>query len=580
MSVVIINDAFYISDMSLCTPASALSRDSRKTGCWTLVDYATEDGVEGVTMYATQENSPPPVRLSLDAEGWHKIFIGIHYTRTSGIVQKGIWGAGGKIKVKLSGDTAYREVVFEEYTRHAIGKYPTKTGFESAAWASIQEAYWKAADLTGQDIIFSQFAPDEMANVAYVKLVALNDAEMEEISKTAPNEDTRRLIMCIPTPMWGGDLHGVNVPRVPDEAEISEMIEPLRGTDFGAVILSAVRGEICVYPSKIGRPFGCARGYWNKEWLDPVAQVKSAAAEMDIDFYLSMRMTGATLPPIRFDHEDSNYYWENRQFALRDKEGNPASHLSLAFPEVRDYWLSYFRELIDLYDPDGVNVLFNRSHPYVLYEEPVIESFEQSYGEDPRNIPSDDERWLRHRAGFVTLFLREVRGLLDEEGEKRGKRYGTIYHLRLFQRHPQGPLWIAQDAEAWAKEGLADRILLNTVSLPSETIADTVRYYKKLVESTNTKIYPDLYPRTNPAEAYAEKAGVMYEAGADGFAFWGLRHTRISEWAMISMLGHRELLAGPESADWIEKAKSYYRRVPLKLLNGLVANPELSYTDG
>ena len=57
-------------------------------------------------------------------------------------------------------------------------------------------------------------------------------------------------------------------------------------------------------------------------------------------------------------------------------------------------------------------------------------------------------------------------------------------------------------------------------------------------------IWPDLMPRTQPAEMYAELAQKYYEAGADGFVTWdGERRTqRLSEWAAVRRLGHRDEL--------------------------------------
>ena len=168
--------------------------------------------------------------------------------------------------------------------------------------------------------------------------------------------------------------------------------------------------------------------------------------------------------------------------------------------------------------------------------------------------------------------------MLDEEGEKVGKRYKTAHHF--FLRGSDDPLLIALDAEAWIKEKLVDDLILHNVFLPNADAPEIVRKYKDLTKGTEIKLYPDIYPRNNPAEAYAEKVGDLYRAGADGFAFWGWRNGRVSELAMIKMLGHKELLTGPEAERWVQKTKTYYRRVPLKLLNGIAADPYLSYTDG
>ena len=50
------------SDLSACTPATFLSR-KRQRGQWTLVDYATEDGVTGTMVFAYPEEGTGPLTL-------------------------------------------------------------------------------------------------------------------------------------------------------------------------------------------------------------------------------------------------------------------------------------------------------------------------------------------------------------------------------------------------------------------------------------------------------------------------------------------------------------------------------------
>ena len=68
-----------------------------------------------------------------------------------------------------------------------------------------------------------------------------------------------------------------------------------------------------------------------------------------------------------------------------------------------------FREWVDDYEADGVCIVFCRSWPYVLYEQPVLESFQRQNGVDMRDLDPFDERVLAHRATFLTQLLRETR---------------------------------------------------------------------------------------------------------------------------------------------------------------------------
>lgn len=61
--------------MSLCTPAAALSSQTRK-GCWRLVEYEAESG-KGILMYALPGVDAPDVEYPLRVKGWHSIYVGL-----------------------------------------------------------------------------------------------------------------------------------------------------------------------------------------------------------------------------------------------------------------------------------------------------------------------------------------------------------------------------------------------------------------------------------------------------------------------------------------------------------------------
>ena len=76
-------------------------------------------------------------------------------------------------------------------------------------------------------------------------------------------------------------------------------------------------------------------------------------------------------------------------YTKKDRDGNPLTNLSLAYPKVRRYWLSLIWETME-YGVDGVQLNLNRSTPFIIYEKPVVETFEEKYGADPRKLPGDD----------------------------------------------------------------------------------------------------------------------------------------------------------------------------------------------
>jgi hypothetical protein len=279
--------------------------------------------------------------------------------------------------------------------------------------------------------------------------------------------------------------------------------------------------------------------------------------------FAAMRMIGGGRPMTFYPLNWSRYFWDNLQWAKKDREGRLCSNLSLVYPEVRNYWLNLLRETLDR-GTDGIQLHFNRCAPYVMYEEPSVEAFKGEYGEDPRSLPEDDIRWLTHVAGYVTQFVREIRSLLDERpGRELSIMFGTGSGFE------SGSLWRGSDPETWIREGLVDHLFASHQVDP--------RYLKhwKELSGAKVKVYYSLMPRTQPGEEYAKLARSLYEAGADGFCVWDCerRVQRASEWNVLKNLGHRDLL------DYFEEnGPDYYRTNRISLMRGL--NVLYSYKDG
>ena len=270
--------------------------------------------------------------------------------------------------------------------------------------------------------------------------------------------------------------------------------------------------------------------------------------------------------------QQNPYYYANRQYTLKDEGGKRSSILSLAYPDIRDHWVSLLEESVE-YGADGIHLCLNRTNPFVLYEEPVSASFREKYGIDPLSLAYDDERWLRHRASFVTQFMREIRRMLDEKGRQMGHRLGVAV---TYHRSPS-PLYHALDLETWSKEGLVDYLMPQWIHLAKDNGPEIVAEIATELKSYggSAKLYPDIFPRTPSGEDYAEKCKALYDAGADGFSFWSaeMRTPRASEWAVVKHLGHYDALER-----YRDEAPAFWRRVPLWELGGISTHH--SHTDG
>jgi hypothetical protein len=369
------------------------------------------------------------------------------------------------------------------------------------------------------------------------------------------------LIFC--TGQYTGHTRGTYTFHPTSKQWFKDEFEPFANTDFKILIFEALRGSSCVYKTKIGS-LGTEDNRWQDDWVDPLAELTQLAHANGMKIFASMRFIGPQYPmnvaPIAW----APNYWKHREWTMRNREGVPITNLSLAYTEVRKYWLSLLRETLD-YGTDGIQLHLNRSEPYVFYEEPVVRAFKEKYGQDPRKLSVEDPRWLAHSAGYVTRFIREVRALVDE---KPGRQLGVT----ISGRKNGNPAHYEEnhcDVETWLRERLVNYIM------PTPYLHESLLKKWRKIGGHSVHLWPDLMPRAQSAASYAKRAKAYYQAGADGLCLWdGERRTaRISEWAAVQRLGHIDLLDR-----LIEEGPSYYRAVNLKYLGGF--DVKWSFKDG
>ncbi len=572
------NNGILLADLTRCEPRDAISRDGRD-GTWIAVDYVLGEGA-GTMLMSTPESGAPDLTLTLVANGWHEIRLGIYYGGGAGT-------PGDRfLCAKLTGDAAFSRFGREVHNRKD-GTYPEKQigGFD------IAEVFWRCADLAGQDLVFARPPRGKVAEyescLAYVRLVPMDETAVAAWHREQPTAGTSVLI---------GNYDGGNISQwgVSTEQDVLAEFECMRDSDFDIALYAVAACCRVGYPSKVA-------DYHDNEWarrrrengVDLLAEAIGAAHECGVKLFPQNRLCGLNLPPR--SHRDvhrGEFIAEHPQWLCRFHDDEPTRHLSLAYPGVRDFYVRMFREWVEDYRADGVNVLFSRSFPFAYYEQPVRKAFEAEYGEDMRKVPQDDRRTWKARATFVTQFLREIRAMLDEVGRAQGRELANCYLVPHGNAQPgfpyetakaplDEPLHAALDCETWIREGLVDYLVLHMhfyMEHDGSPYREVIEEYARLAKGTKTKIIADIYPRRLPPRVYRKIAMTYYDAGADGLAFWDSygRYYRSSEWAFVKRLGHRDDLPR-----WEGKGDDYFRVLPLERLDEFVTGRLLSGpTDG
>lgn len=511
----------WLSDMSKCTPESALSPKRRKHH-WQLIEYEAEE-VSGTMLSAGPETEAPDVIYPLHLQGWHTVYVGIWGMSLAA-------GVENMIEVRLTDDPC-----FTTFTREKPNLF------------TLEEGFWKHMDLTGQDLVIRHHRSGfpTTASLAYVRLTPLTDNEVKRIQEDRQNEESKKLIAAND---GDSDLY---MKRPTTREGLLARIEPYRNTDFKKIFWEIGYGSNALYRSIHGKMLGEGIEDFPRvgdrytaesihilttKGIDPLRTVMEHAHSMGLEFHVSQRIEQFCTPPPWEELYSTDFYHKHPELRLVDRDGTEVAGLSYAHPEVRDFYVSALKDAASC-GADGAAVIYARAPPFILYEKPLIDGFEAEYGMNPRALDEKDERWLMYRATFVTQFMREVRQAMDAVGKKLGRRLETSA-ITLASRKIN--LFYGLDVEAWVKEGLID----NLIPYPSNdghSFDETdMHYYASVTKGTKCKLFPNLMPRRIPPGEFRKRALAYYDAGADGLFFWdtNFRHDTTSMWATIRRLGH------------------------------------------
>ncbi|MBT4502015.1 MAG: hypothetical protein HOC74_30060 [Gemmatimonadetes bacterium] len=581
------NEGIFLLDMGACEPKSAVGEEFAR-GKWATVEYSIEQG-RGRMLFSGPDSQAPPICLKLPVSGWYHIFIGTYRHPLF---------PDSCLLLKLASDPAYSRATTENFRPEKDLVSPEML----PGPADLCEAYWKSVALTeGEVILFHRPAAgsmaDTIANITYVHLIPLSEEERKRAENERGRADTRRLIA-----NFDGGQHHMWAYATTDE--VRDEFQAVAGSDFGIALWGVGRSFATFYPSRIASEIDWAFGMpgvmrvglqsvdrRRRHGFDPLAAAVECAHEAGVELYPQMRMSGEQWPPNHLQYGGpGEFQSQHPEFRCLTSEGYATRHLSQAFPEVRSKYVQLFREWVEEYGADGVCIVFCRSWPYALYEEPVLASFKELHGTDMRKLDFFDDRILDHRASFLTTLLRETRQMLDEVGAKLGRRLGTCYVVPATGYTPQdcpdlGPFTTprsrAMDLETWVREGLVDHLVTHIESIgqpDGSDVGSILAPWVELAKDSATQVHADLYPRRQSADSMRIRALACYETGVDGLCFWDCqgRAQRLSGWAMHRLLGHRE-----ELDEMKEFADSLFRRTPLIELDGFQAQNEFCVpTDG
>ncbi len=456
---------------------------------WRIVEYALEETGPGKALLVNGE--PGSLTIRLDVTGYYRVSFISRYSN---------------LRVKRSDDRCYDVC---EAVREDVAK---------EGWYDAEEVLWREVDLTGQDLIIAD-APGTC--LLAIRLVPV-EASVDEREVRWPMVFTRDSGAMTETVHNSPDDLFESLERVPRDSCAKVMIYGVSG------------GDVCHGPTEVGTTFGEVTEQtsnehsgrlvinlkqWEQWGMNPIKAMIDYAHDRQWEIYLYIRLRNYGYAVPEDGPSDSKFFGEHPEYRMVGPNGEPVAALSVAYPEVRQHLAQFYAELASL-GPDGISPCFIRGCPVVLYEPPMVESFQNQYGEDPRQLPEDDPRWEDHTAQVVTTFMRQVKEAIGPDCKLGPLMHGTAELNRRF----------GMDIATWVAEGIVDDLFImghkyDRCGDHSEGGPEDLdyQYFEGLAGRDNVRLWPMFYMWQRFDADPKRYCGFLQECldeGADGYGFW------------------------------------------------------------
>lgn len=425
-------------------PAADLATDDQRAGTatpgkWWLNRNAQSWGSPNGTILMTgqpAENAParglwevisiarfvpyqvPELVIDPKVTGWYRIYVSLYGDQADAY-------SSPKLLGQLSGEP-----------------YPEFLQVAPESPNRVAEVYWKSADLSGKKIHLLQprgpmphDGSGGMGGIAQIRLVPMTDQEVAETQKERelPPVHQRLFAMLDTTDemFWFGTAE--------NEDDIKAMIYRHRESGFGRIYwrcFGTFLDNSLSVPAAAAKWTAADDEAWIKKqnvkagWqkyidlskrFDPLAVAVAAGKDLGCDVQAMVRFTNFNRPPYaNFWHEHPEFYAQMLATTTDPKTGvrtpiqpykrQPYSRvLSFAYPEVRAFYVSFFKQLAST-GTKGIMIDLLRHPPIAGYEPIVADAFKAKYGKDmePLDVYKDPQI-QEHLSGYFRAFLEELR---------------------------------------------------------------------------------------------------------------------------------------------------------------------------
>jgi hypothetical protein len=396
----------------------------------------------------------PALEIDPKASGWYRMHVGLYHAAIDPIVRP-------MLLAKLSGEP------FGEYLQT-----PQQTKEHTV------EVSWKVANLTGKKIQIEQ-PPAPMPHPGYgwlggithVRLVPMTDVEVaaarDEIELPPPERRLFGMLDYTDEVFWWG--------TVEREDDIRAVVYRHQQAGFGRIYWRAYGSHLdnsLDVPDAAPRWTDADEARWcqaqncQSGWMpyinltrkfDPLKVAVEYGQQIGCEVHAWVRFTNHNREPYaKFWHEHPEFRAQRLATELDPKTGQRvpvkpyklteyARVLSIAYPEVRAYYIQFFKQLAST-GTRGIMIDLLRHPPIAGYEPIVADAFKKKYGMEMESRDLfHDPLVNEHLSKYLRQFLVELRQAVGKDIE--------------ISVRSSGPEKYALRGKEWIAEGLIDTIV-------------------------------------------------------------------------------------------------------------------------
>ena len=583
---------YIISDFSSAVIEKEHLALASHPNCWEVVTYETEY-VNGNLLLASEESWPEPVTIQPKLSGWYKIYVCLE--------NYGGGFGGGYLKNRISLQLTDDE--FPSLIKAGDLSKCRPAGFHMMQL--IEEALWKCADMTGQDITISKIHDKiaHYANIYWLRFVPMNEEEVKEYLDRIQDSSRKTLFAHM-----DGDFHSFDNAITPHD--FCKPFYAMKDSDVG-IVCQEVCNDLIDYRT-FDKPYAARDAFTKRrmEYFRHLSENRYTIYPVQIEYahkcgmqlFAGHRMQLSNFAfPLTQPMFTIPFVTKHPELLIKSRDGVTGGFLSYAYPETQDFMIQNLLESAE-HGFDGVLLIFNRGQ-HLGFEEPVAEKYREKYGDttDFYRLPQNHPRLMELRSDIMTEFFVKVRKVLHEYAEAHSKEPMKIYlnafynvedslleGLDLKRLITEGCLdgciftkkmYIEQTDDVLAPDGLIDlekytqkaktSSLFNTSSdsLVSK-MATGVATLHELAAQNGVELFSEnQWESLQPPENYVKSAKTLYNAGKCRISLWDCYPCRVenrAEWDGTSRIGDPAYVA-KMSVD----AESYHKIYRVYSYNGV-----------